>query len=118
MDTALLSSFLVVVERGSMTEAANELGYSRSTISYHMRQLRLRVGVPLLERRSQLHATAAGQSLHEGAPLLLATLDELLIRARSADVPCPRRQHTAPGGVGFAGTNRTGTPLSQGFDVR
>ncbi|MGW5432994.1 LysR family transcriptional regulator [Streptomyces sp. NPDC004059] len=64
-DLKLLATFLAVVRRGSMAEAAAELGYVPSAVSQHIAALERDMGVELIIRRpgSRLVLTAAGRSL-------------------------------------------------------
>lgn len=71
-DLKLLSTFLAVVNRGSMAEAAAALGYVPSAVSQHIAALERDLGVELLVRRpgSRLILTAAGRSLAQAAGTL------------------------------------------------
>jgi DNA-binding transcriptional LysR family regulator len=64
-DLKLLGTFVAVVRRGSMAEAAAELGYVPSAVSQHIASLERDMGVELIIRRpgSRLVLTAAGRSL-------------------------------------------------------
>ncbi|MGW2181541.1 LysR family transcriptional regulator [Streptomyces sp. NPDC001732] len=71
-DLKLLSTFMAVVNRGSMAEAATALGYVPSAVSQHIAALERDMGVELLVRRpgSRLILTAAGRSLAQAAETL------------------------------------------------
>ncbi|WP_416985574.1 LysR family transcriptional regulator [Streptomyces sp. T028] len=71
-DLKLLSTFLAVVDRGSMAEAAAALGYVPSAVSQHIAALERDMGVELIVRRpgSRLILTAAGRSLARAAETL------------------------------------------------
>jgi DNA-binding transcriptional LysR family regulator len=71
-DLKLLSTFMAVVNRGSMAEAAVALGYVPSAVSQHIAALERDMGIELLVRRpgSQLLLTAAGRSLAQAAETL------------------------------------------------
>jgi DNA-binding transcriptional LysR family regulator len=74
VDTRLLQSYLAVLECGSVTQAARNLGYSQSAVSQHLASLEALVGVRLFERREQpLRATACGELIypHARATILL-----------------------------------------------
>lgn len=64
-----LRTFVAVVEHGSMTRAAEALGFVPSAVSQHVAALEKRVGVELLVRRpgSQLSVTPAGRRLLDAA---------------------------------------------------
>jgi DNA-binding transcriptional LysR family regulator len=76
-DLPLLAVFAVVVRRGSFTEAARELGVSKSLVSDHVRTLEERHGVRLLERTSRkLALTQVGERVYAVAfGVLRATVD-------------------------------------------
>ncbi|MFE2009060.1 LysR family transcriptional regulator [Streptomyces sp. NPDC059491] len=71
-DLKLLSTFMAVVNGGSMAEAAAALGYVPSAVSQHVAALERDMGVELLVRRpgSRLILTAAGRSLVQAAQTL------------------------------------------------
>ncbi|MFJ3778975.1 LysR family transcriptional regulator [Streptomyces sp. NPDC090075] len=71
-DLKLLSTFMAVVDRGSMAEAAAALGYVPSAVSQHIAALERDMGVELLVRRpgSRLILTAAGRSLAQATEAL------------------------------------------------
>ncbi|WP_432189813.1 LysR family transcriptional regulator [Streptomyces sp. Tue6028] len=71
-DLKLLTTFLAVVHRGSMAEAAAELGYVPSAVSQHIAALERDMGVELITRRpgSRLILTAAGRSLAQATETL------------------------------------------------
>ncbi|HJX86114.1 MAG TPA: LysR family transcriptional regulator, partial [Gemmatimonadales bacterium] len=68
-DLKLLATFLAVVGRGSMAEAAAALGYVPSAVSQHIAALERDMGIELIVRRpgSRLILTAAGRALVEAA---------------------------------------------------
>ncbi|MBQ9411730.1 MAG: LysR family transcriptional regulator, partial [Oscillospiraceae bacterium] len=56
--------FLKVAERGNFTRAAEELGFTQSTVSHAIQTLEADVGLPLLARnRSGVTLTADGRVL-------------------------------------------------------
>ncbi|MEC4727549.1 LysR family transcriptional regulator [Shewanella sp. D64] len=76
MDSAQLYRMLVfanVVEHGSLTAAADELGISRSMVSQHLKKLEQRCDTKLLQRTTRkMSLTEDGQQLyHHCAELLL-----------------------------------------------
>lgn len=50
MELRNLITFISVAELGSFTKAAEELGYSQSTVSFQIKQLEDEIGYPLFER--------------------------------------------------------------------
>src|SRR6516162_3774675 len=69
MDLATaLRAFVRIVERGSMTAAATDLGVSQPAVSKLLRNLEAHAGARLIERNSRaLRPTAQGLSLYEAA---------------------------------------------------
>lgn len=58
MDIRHLISFRTIVEKGNFQDAANELNYSLSAISYQIQQLENELKFPLFEKRGRrMHAT-------------------------------------------------------------
>jgi DNA-binding transcriptional LysR family regulator len=72
-----LQLFVRVVERGSFTHVARELGIGQPAVSKQVAALETRLGTPLLSRSSRgLTPTAAGQELYDTASRILADLAE------------------------------------------
>lgn len=71
-DLKLLSTFMAVVNCGSMAEAAAALGFVPSAVSQHIAVLERGMGIELLVRRpgSRLILTAAGRSLAQATETL------------------------------------------------
>lgn len=68
-----LQTFVAVAERGSMTRAAEALGYSIGAVSQHMSALRRTIGSELVHRRGRaLVLTEAGRTLLPRAKAILA----------------------------------------------
>ncbi len=89
METQLLRTFLAVVESGSISAAADRLGYVQSSVSEQVRRLERELGVPLLTRTSTgVSPTSEGRRLLPEAELVLAALEEL---RRTAGGPAPLR---------------------------
>lgn len=79
-----LQLFVRVLDLGSFTRTAGELGLGQSAVSKQVAGLEARLGTQLLERGSRgLRATAAGQDLYESAVRLLGELEETESRVRS-----------------------------------
>lgn len=76
METQLLRTFLSVVELGSISAAADRLGYVQSSVSEQVRRLERELGVRLLTRTSTGAApTREGRLLVPEAERVLAALD-------------------------------------------
>ena len=68
MELKNLMSFVHVAELNSFTKAANQLGYSQSTISFQIKQLEEELGCLLFERINQsITLTQRGKELLEYA---------------------------------------------------
>jgi DNA-binding transcriptional LysR family regulator len=71
---AALRTFVAVVEAGSLSKAAAELGVSQPSVSIQIAGLERACRVPLLRRRPKLDLTEAGRDLLVRARLILARL--------------------------------------------
>ncbi|WP_342640992.1 LysR family transcriptional regulator [Rhodoligotrophos ferricapiens] len=80
MDLALaLKAFLRIVDRGSITAAARDLGVSQPAVTKHLRNLEAHVGARLVERSSRVvRPTPFGQMLYEASQPALASIDAAL----------------------------------------
>jgi DNA-binding transcriptional LysR family regulator len=83
MNLDSLRAFLVIVEEGSLNQAAGRLRVSQSTLTRQMQALEQALGGPLLERGAAgVAPTAAGHALVEGLGPALAKLDHVLGEVR------------------------------------
>ena len=74
-----------VVETGSVTGAANQLGLSQPAVTKQVRQLEAAVGVPLLERRGRgVRPTVAGEVLAAYARRIAGLVGEATAAAATA----------------------------------
>ncbi|WP_343573256.1 LysR family transcriptional regulator [Pseudomonas sp.] len=74
----LLRTFVRVTELASFTQAGEQLGLPRSTVSEHIQTLEALVGARLLQRTTRkVTATQDGLVLYERSKDMLAQLDEL-----------------------------------------
>ncbi|GAA2309248.1 LysR family transcriptional regulator [Streptomyces caniferus] len=71
MDPHLLRTFVAVVDQGSFSEAARELGYTQSAVSQHIATLERDVGAVLLHRRPVAPTGVGIRLLEHARPLLL-----------------------------------------------
>ena len=80
-----IKSFLVLVEAGSFTNAAEKLLCSRSHISKQLNQLELSLGTSLLVRttRSQ-HLTKAGEAFYEKCKQSFSGIEYAIDRAKES----------------------------------
>ncbi len=73
-----LRIFIRVAQSGSFTQAADQLGLPRPSVSLALRQLEARLGTRLLHRTTRrVSLTPDGASLLERAPSLVADVEEL-----------------------------------------
>jgi len=98
-----MQSFVRVVEAGSISKAAEQLGIAKSGVSRRLVELEARLGVRLLNRTTRRSSlTEAGESYYRGAVKLLADVAEL--DAATADTEALLK-----------GTLRLAVPLSFGL---
>ena len=77
LDIRLLRIFRVVAECGGMSAAELELNIGRSTISRHIKDLEIRLGLTLCHRgRAGFALTEEGQRIYDDSLRLLASIEE------------------------------------------
>jgi DNA-binding transcriptional LysR family regulator len=73
-----MTSFVRVVEAGSISKAAEQMGVAKSGVSRRLAELETRLGVRLLNRTTRRSSlTDAGRTYYEGAVKLLSDVAEL-----------------------------------------
>lgn len=78
MDSKKVKALLIAIERGSLTAAAAELGYTQSGLTHMMNSLEDELGVNLLVRsKAGVHFSPAGQALAEDMRRLLEASEAL-----------------------------------------
>ena len=78
METAYLQSFLLVVESGSMSEAARRLDLTPAAVARQIRTLERELGAPLLARAGRtVQPTEAGHQLVQRARNLLREVNDI-----------------------------------------
>jgi DNA-binding transcriptional LysR family regulator len=78
METSYLTTFTVVLESGSMSEAARRLDLTPAAVAQQMRVLEREFGLPLLRRAGRtVSPTEAGHRLADRAHALLAELKSM-----------------------------------------
>jgi len=98
-----MRNFIRVVEAGSISKAADQLGMAKSGVSRRLVDLESRLGVRLLNRTTRRSSlTEAGQAYYQGAVKLLADISEL-------------DAATADSSALLKGTLRLAVPLSFGL---
>jgi DNA-binding transcriptional LysR family regulator len=81
--TVALRTFVRVVERGSLTAAARDLGISQPAVSKLLRKLEAHTGARLIERNSRaMHPTTQGLRLYEASGEALSAIDAAIESAR------------------------------------
>jgi len=78
METAYLHSFLLVVESGSMSEAARRLDLTPAAVAQQVRALERELGAPLLARAGRtVQPTEAGHQLVQRGRNLLREVSDI-----------------------------------------
>ena len=98
-----IAVFVRVVERGSFTRAADELGLSRAVVSKYLTRLEERLGARLLHRTTRrLSLTEAGAALFEASRGAIERIDEAEAAvARFQSAPRGRLRVSAPMSFGI-----------------
>jgi DNA-binding transcriptional LysR family regulator len=98
-----IAVFVRVVERGSFTRAADELGLSRAVVSKYLSRLEERLGARLLHRTTRrLSLTEAGAALFEASRGAIERIDEAEAAvARFQSAPRGRLRVSAPMSFGI-----------------
>jgi DNA-binding transcriptional LysR family regulator len=86
LDLSCLRAFLAVTEAGGFTRAGAKLNRTQSAISMQVRRLEEALGVTLIEDRKKASLTPAGERILDHARRMLALNDELVGRAKGADI--------------------------------
>ncbi len=71
-----MSTFVAVVEAGSLTEAARRMGTTKSVVSQRISQLESRLGICLVERARKLRVTDAGRQFYARCVAILSDVVE------------------------------------------
>lgn len=98
-----MQNFVRVVDAGSISSAAEQLGQAKSGVSRRLAELEKRLGVRLMNRTTRRSSlTEAGQAYYEGAVKLIADVAELNALISDKD-------------TSLEGTLRLAAPLSFGL---
>jgi len=98
-----MRNFVRVVEAGSISQAAEQMGQAKSGVSRRLSELEKRLGIRLLNRTTRRSSlTEAGQAYYQGAVKLIGDVNEL--NTRVADIETL-----------LEGTLRLAVPLSFGL---
>ena len=72
-----LRAFVLIVETGSLTQAADRMGIAVSAVSRRLRDLELRLGTALIQRSTRrLFLNETGQLFYQRAKTVLSTLED------------------------------------------
>jgi DNA-binding transcriptional LysR family regulator len=86
LDPACLRAFVSVVEAGGFTRAGQKLNRTQSAISMQIRRLEEALGAQLIADRKKATLTPAGERILDHARRMMVLNDELVGRARGADI--------------------------------
>ena len=101
MDLDGIAIFVKVVQAGSFSRAARQLGLPNTTVSAKVARLEKRLGVTLIQRTTRkLHVTAAGRAYYERCAPALASIEQAEAEMSvAAGEPAGLLRITAPGDV-------------------
>src|SRR5210317_558495 len=98
-----LRAFVLIVETGSLTQAADRMGIAVSAVSRRLRDLELRLGTALIQRSTRrLFLNETGQLFYQRAKTVLSTLEDA-------------EQEVQNAGGALSGVLRISVPLSFGI---
>jgi DNA-binding transcriptional LysR family regulator len=86
LDPACLRAFIAVTDAGGFTRAGMKLNRTQSAISMQVRRLEETLGTKLISDRKKATLTPAGERILEHARRMLALNDEMVGRAKGADI--------------------------------
>lgn len=87
LDTESLRTLVAVVDQGSMTRAAEQLGVSQSAVSWKIKRLEQHVGRPLLVREGHhIRPTLDGRELLADARSIVAVHDRAVARLSTSQL--------------------------------
>jgi DNA-binding transcriptional LysR family regulator len=91
IDVAALQALRSVAALGTLTLAADELGFTASAVSQQIKRLERQVGVPVLAPAGRgVVLTAAGQAIVDSAPEVFQALERCAEAAQSVSQGAPR----------------------------
>ena len=87
MELRNLETFIRVAELGSVTKAAQEMGFVQSTVSMQLRQMEEELGYPLFDRiGKRVSLTALGGEFLQSAYEMVNIMDRAVAKKDSADL--------------------------------
>src|SRR5579871_401608 len=96
-----LASFRALIDQGSFTRAAEQLGLTQAAVSQHLRQLENQLGPLVLRRSRQLELTPAGSALLDYCHQLEQADQALRNRLSDADALAGEVSLITPGSIGL-----------------
>jgi len=88
MEIRQLKSFKTIVELGSFSRAAEQLGYAQSTITAHIQEIEKEIGKPLFDRLGKkIVLTEIGKNLIPYAIEMLDLYAKVLVLGEDTEVP-------------------------------
>lgn len=102
LDLNEISSFVSIIENGSLTKAAQQVQIPKSTLSRHLMQLERRLGITLVQRTTRkISLTPSGKQFYESCKLCLVDLQKAEKQlSESHELPKGKIKFTAPIEVG------------------
>ncbi|WP_120501209.1 LysR family transcriptional regulator [Roseovarius sp. EL26] len=86
LDWNLLRTFMVIVQEGSITRAANRLLLQQPSVSQALKRLETRIGATLIDRApSHFRVTTAGQALYEECAQIFGTISRAVQTAQTTE---------------------------------
>src|SRR5215469_1049195 len=85
VETRWLETFAAIAREGSMSTAAQQLGYARSTVTGHIQSLERSLGAKLLDRRSGQALTSSGIALLDHVEEILKSMDRARVAVAAAE---------------------------------
>jgi DNA-binding transcriptional LysR family regulator len=86
LDPSCLRAFLAVADEGGFTRAAQLLNRTQSAVSMQVRRLEELLGTTLIADRKKATLTSAGERILEHARRIVSLNDEVMGRAKGADI--------------------------------
>lgn len=87
MEIRNLETFIRVAELGSVTKAAEEMGFVQSTVSMQIRQMELELGYPLFDRiGKRVSLTALGEEFLQSAYEMVNIMDRAVAKKDSSEM--------------------------------
>lgn len=96
-----LKSFATLVDVGSFTASAEQLGITQAAVSQHIRHLEQQLGPLILRSKRPLELTPAGRALLDYCQQVDRAQRHLALRLSDGDVTCGEVSLISPGSIGL-----------------